>query len=318
MAYEVETIAPVTTPIDATAASTAVMREERILEPYRQRKVTAKLAQEIGQIDTNDTSTQAPPAEEPAKETPTEETVKLSPQMAALARKEQAFRRQQQELKAKEQALAAREAEIAEFKALKAKLDAKDYSEVEKLVPYNEYAEYLINKGTQTTPEQEALKKLEAEVQGMKQAQKTDLEKRFEAAVADRKSAVSQLVASSNEFPGIKKLKQEDAVVQHILDTWEHDDVELTVEQAAKEVEEVMKERAKAWASILEQEEPPKEELKKPLQPTRGTKTLTNEMTIQGEQKPSNRSFHGMTDTERYAEARRRAEEKLKQKLLRG
>lgn len=312
MAYEVEAIAPVTTPTDASIASSPVMREERVLDPYRQR--ASLLTKEIGQKNTNDTSTQGSPAE--AKEAPPAETVTLSPQMAALARKEQAFRRQQQELKAQREAFEAEKAEIAELKALKAKIASKDFSEVEKLVPYNEYAEYLINKGTQTTPEQEALKKLESEVQGMKEAQKTDLEKRFEAAVAERKTAVTALVESSNEFPGIKKLKQEDAVVQHILDTWELDDVELTVEQAAKEVEEVMKERAKAWASILEQETPPVEE-KKPLPPVRqqGPKTLTNEMTIQGEQKPSRKSFQGMTDVERYAEARRRAEEKLK---LRG
>lgn len=309
MAYEVEAITPITTPIDATAAKTAVMREERVLEPY-QRKVTAVAPTEIGQKTINDTSTQAAP-EAPK---PTVETVALSPQMAALARKEQAIRRQEKDFKAKEAALVAREAEVARLKAMEQKIAAKDYSEVEKVVPYNEYAQWLIDKGTETTPEQQALKKLESEVQGMKDAQKTDLEKRFEAAVADRKRAVTELVGSSQEFPGIKKLKQEDAVVQHILDTWEHDSVELTVEQAAKEVELAMKAEAKAWAAILETETvtPPVEE-KKPLPPIRqGTKTLTNDMTIQGEAKPIRKSLSGLTDAERWAEARRRAEVSLK------
>lgn len=308
MAYEVESIAPTVTPTDASIASSPVMREARVVEPYRQRSMPA--VKESGQVNTNDTSTQAAPAE--TKATPPAETVALSPQMAALARKEQAFRRQQQQLKTEREALEREKAEVAEFKALKQGLANRDFSEVEKHVPYNEYTEYLISKGTETTPEQQALKNVELKLQKLEDARKTDIDRRFDAAIAERKRAAVALVESSPEFSGIKKLKQEDAVVQHILDTWEEDSVELTVEQAAKEVETALREQATQWASIIETEAKPPVEEKNPLPPMRqGTKTLTNEMTIQGEAKPQRKSFQGMTDAERWAEARRRAEEKL-------
>lgn len=320
MAYEVEAITPTTTPTDASAAASSVMREERVIEPYKQRTIL-KVAPESSQTNTNDTSTQeAKPEATEAK--PTAETVTLSPQMAALARKEQAFRRQQQELKAKETALEAERAEIADLKALKAKLESKDYSDVEKLVPYNEYAQYLIDKGTETTPEQQALKNLESKINSVEEARKSDIEKQFNAAVAERKRVVDQFVESNTELVGVKNLHKafkvtgQQAVLDHILDTWENDGIDLSVEEAAKEVEQIAKERAQAWASVFEQEKPPVEE-KKPLPPVRQAKTLTNEMTIQGEVKTTRKSFQGMTDAERYAEARRRAEERLKQ-ITRG
>jgi len=113
-------------------------------------------------------------------------------------------------------------------------------------------------------------------------------------------------------------LKMQEAVVQHILDTWEHDNIDLTPEQAAKEVEELLIERAneeyaklsglskiKSKSAVVDE--------KKQLPPLKqGIKTLTNNMTATGEIKRPAKSFQGMTDNERWAEARRRAEEKLK------
>ncbi len=309
MAYEVEAVSPSVTPTDASVHSSPVMREERVVEPYRQR--TIKPAPQIGQPDINDTSVPATGAETPK---PAEESVTLSPQMAALARKEQAFRRQQQEFKAQLAAAQAQNAELTQLRAMKAKLESKDFSEISKMVPYNDYANWLIENGSQASPEQQALKKLEAELEGVKEAQKTDVEKRFEAAVAERRNAAKELVASNPEFSSIKELKQEEAVVQHILDTWEHDDIELTVEQAAKEVEQALVEQGNKWASIPKIKSASTPAEKKDLPPMKpGIKTLTNEMTIQGDVKNPRKSFQGMTDSERYAEARRRAEEKLKQ-----
>jgi hypothetical protein len=314
MSYEVEAVAPTVTPTDASVTSSPVMREERVVEPYRQRisKITTQPMEQIGQQNTNEVNVTPTAGETQPK--PTEETVTLSPQMAALARKEQAFRRQQQEFKAQLAAAQAQQAELNELRAMKEALASRDFSKIQDLVPYNDYATWLIENGSQTTPEQQALKKLETELEGVKKSQKDDVEKRFEAAVAERRTAVKELVESKPEYSSIKELGQQEAVVQHILDTWEHDDVELSVEQAALEVEQALVERGQKWASISKLKGTAKPEEKKELPPMKsGAKTLTNEMTIQGEVKSPRRSFQGLTDSERYAEARRRAEEKLKQ-----
>lgn len=240
---------------------------------------------------------------------PTEDTVKLSPQVTALARKEAKFRQQEQALKAKEQSLVEREAKLVKLAELEEKLKAKDYSSVEEIVNYDEYTQYLVDKQKNTDPTQQALKKLTEEVGEIKKSAKDSLTQQFEAAVKERRDAVTKLVESDPEYSTIKELKRQDAVVQHILDTWEHDEVDLPVEQAAKEVEEALLEEAKKYAS-LPKIKPPIDE-KKPL-PSMKPKTMTNEMTTSGVKTPL-KSLQFMSESERYAEARRRAVEKLEQ-----
>jgi len=286
------------------SAPAPMMREEREIDPYAHKRTTIKppVNPEIGQLPIK---SEAPRAEEPAKP---EETVTLSPQVAALARNEQ-------DLKAKAASLETERAEIAELKALKAKLAAKDFSGIEDLVKYDDYTQYLIEKSEASTPEQQALKALAAKVDGVEKAHKEDVEKRFEAAVNDRRKAVTSLVESNEEYSTIKELKMQEAVVQHILDTWENDSIDLSPEDAAKEVEAELLERAGKWASLSKlKAKTPTEDEKKQLPPLKpGIKTLTNNMAVSGEIKRPLRSFQNMSDSERYAEARRRAEEKLKQ-----
>lgn len=310
MSYEVT---PVLNPNASSAAPAAeIMREPREFDPYKKKIVTTPPVprETTGQTgisaEKSVTEVSAPPAE----------TVTLSPQVAALARKEQAYRRNEQELKTKAAALEAERAEIAELKALKAKLANKDFSGIEDLVKYDDYTQYLIDKQEATTPEQIAVKKLEQEVEGIKKAHSEDVSKRFEAAVQERRKAVTSLVETNEEFSSIKELKMQEAVVQHILDTWENDQIDLSPEEAAKEVEAELVERAGRWSALpkLKAKVAPVEDSKNlpPLKPQ--LKTLTNNMAATGEIKRPVKSFQNMTDSERYAEARRRAEEKLKQR----
>lgn len=304
MGYEREAIVDSGTPLPATPGH--VMREERVFEPYR--TVAKAPKAEVGGQSTTDVAQVAKPAEPGSV---TEETVTLSGPAAALARKEQKFRQAEQALKAKDAALEAERAEIADLKALKAKLAAKDYSGIESQVPYNEYTNYLIEKGSSEDPVQAKIKELDSKIDSVEKARLDDVSKRFDAAVAERKKAVVALVDSDAAYSRIKKAGAQEAVLQHILDTWEHDSVDLSPEQAAKEVEELLKERAQKWASLNE-ESVPAEAAQKQLPPLKtGVKTLTNNMSATGEIKRPVKSFQGMTDAERYAEARRRAEEKL-------
>lgn len=316
MSYEKSLITDSPSAIPSQPSQPA-MREELVIEPFKplsQRLAKASEAVAAGRATIN---SEQPVRPEVSSATP-EETVTLSPQMAALARKEQRFRQRELEVKKRSESLDAERAEIQELKALKAKLAAKDYSGIEDLVKYDEYTQYLIEKTNGVSPQEEAVKKLALEVEGLKTAQKTDVEKRFEAEVSRRRDAVKTLVQTDPKFSKIKKAKAEEAVVQHILDTWEHDNKDLSPEEAAKEVEEVLAEKANQWKALLENEvEQAHAQVageKKQLPPLKAPiKTITNQMAASGEIKRPLKSFAQMSDSERYAEARRRAEEKLKQ-----
>lgn len=290
------------------------MREERVFNPYRANSSPAlgvdppTSPEPIGQSDTQRVS----PAEDTAK---TEETVKLSPQVAAIARREQRFRQQQQELEKEKAELAAQKAEIEQLRAMKQKLAAKDYSGLEGLVDYNDYSQYQLNKINGSDPVKEELTKLQTKVTEIEKKAQDNLEKQYQAAVEERRIAAKTLVDSSDQFPRIKKAQATEAVVQHILDTWEHDSKELSIDQAAKEVEEILIERAKAWAALLEDEKevdppPVSETQKKPLPSLKSGLTLTNDMTSLETKRPV-KPYQQMSDHERWAEARRRALAKL-------
>jgi hypothetical protein len=315
MAYTTEVIVNPNNPVSAQPSPQ--MREERVVDPYSSRAKAAKIEAvqaKVGQSGIN-SAQESKPVEETTG-TP-EETVTLSPQMAALARKEQRFRQREQAIKDREIALEARNVKLAKLEAMETKLAAKDYSGIEELVKYDEYTNYLIEKESNLSPEQLAVKKLADEVEALKASQKDDVAKRFDAAVQERRKAVTELVATKPEFSKIKKAKAEEAVVKHILDTWENDNEELSVEQAAKEVEEILTERAQSWKALLEDEpsvqsvDDGEKKILPPLKPQ--IKTLTNNMAASSEIKRPLKSFSNMSDAERYAEARRRADEKLKQ-----
>lgn len=307
MSYEKEAVV---TPSAAPSPTSPIMKEERVVESYsnpnRVEEARARVVDKSDQPNISKGSADTQPAED---------TVKLSPQIAALARKEQKFRQREQQQKQKEEEFKAKTERLSKYESLEDKLAKDDYSDVENIVNYDKYTNYLLNKDSNLTPEQIALKKLENEVEGMKKNNVENVNKQFEAAVQFRRNAVVQLVDSNKEFNTLKKAgpKAAEAVVQHILDTWENDEVDLSPEQAAKEVQATIVAKARKWADILNGdtlESSPGN--KKQLPPLKsGTKTITNNMTTQGEVKRTLKSFQNMTESERYEEARKRAEERI-------
>ena len=282
MAYEkgafVETSAGPVAPLPVGS------REERVIDPHgsnsRLAAAQARVAEKIGQQTINGSNA-------PAETAQTAETVTLSPQVAALARKEQKFRQRELAAKAKEDSLKAQEAELADLRAMKAKLAAKDYSALDGVVDYNDYSQHQINKLNGVDPNQEAIKALEAKITSLEKNQEESTSKLFDAAVAERKNAAIKLLATDPALSQFKakveksmpSVKLEDAVTQHILDTWEHDSEELSVEQATKEVRSVLLDKAKKWASLLEETPQAVESpagTKKPLPALKtGLKTIT-------------------------------------------
>lgn len=311
MAYEVEAITPATTPVNSSIQDSGKLREDKVFEPY---KVKARSQSPTKTVQTDNTV--ASPSDPAAVSAPAAESVALSPAMAALARKEQRFLQQQSELKAQQKALEAERAEIAELKAMKAKLAAKDFSGIEEQVPYDDYVKYLLSKQPQSE-EAKHLAEISNRIEKIEGTQKQSLEDRMADAINSTRDAVKGVVESNAEFSSIKELGLHEAVVQHILDSWDQDNVELTPEQAAKEVETLLVEQAAKFAGLpkLKAATPAAPAEEKKLPPLKqGITTLTNNMAAAGDAKRPNRPFQGMSDSERWAEARRRAEEKLKQK----
>jgi hypothetical protein len=240
-------------------------------------------------------------AESPA----TEESVTLSPKISALARKEQAARRREQALAQREKELADKLAKADKYEALQKKLAAKDYSAADELgMTYDEYTNYLLNKQKSDDPNESRFQKLERENAELKKAQEEKEIRDYQANQALWKQEISKAIDENPEFKTIKKAKAQDLVLKHINDSFEEDDVELTVEQAAKEIEEGLKDRARKAAALLEDEEKPKEE--KVLGPPKTSpKTITQNMTVTSHEKKP-KPLHLMSEREQWEEAARR------------
>lgn len=239
---------------------------------------------------------------------PAEEAVKLSPQLSALARKEQAFRQREQVLKQREIDLAEKLAKADLFDQLKTKMGAKDFSEAEKLgLNYDEYVQYKLAQANGDDPQAEKFKTLEQQIEALKKGQEESAEQQFEETKAAYKQEITTLVASDPEFSSVKELKREDAVLQLILDSWEEDNEELTVRQACTDIENFLIEQGKSFADLSKlKPKAPAEEARQLPPPKVGVKTLTNNMQPPAnEQKPAT-SLQYLSESERYAEARRR------------
>jgi hypothetical protein len=254
----------------------------------------------------------------PAAESATPvESVRLSAQVTAIARKEQAYRERELALKEREKAIEAKLAGADQFEQLKAKMSAKDFSEAEALgLNYEEYTKYILEKQGGEDPIQAELKALRAEIAAQKQSQEESAANQYEETVAEYKKEIGKAVASDPEFSSIKELegitgvKGEDAVLQLILDAFNEDNEELSVADACQQIEDYVVGFGKKFSALSklkprEEEAAPERTLPRPVV----GKTLTNDMTVNSEKRPF-KSLQYLSEAERYAEARRRVMER--------
>lgn len=233
-----------------------------------------------------------------------EESVTLSPKVSAIARREQAHRQREQLLKQRESDLAEKLANADKFEKLKAKIAAKDYSAAEEIgLTYEEYTNHLVTKQAEKNPESEKLSKVERELAELKQAQEESTVREYQANQTLWKQEISRVVAS-DEFSAIRELGAEDLVLQHINDSFEEDEIELTAEEAAKEIEGALVGRAEKLAGLSKI----KQRFETPTRKLGAPKTITQNMTVSS-QKPVKKPFHLMSDSEQIAEAYRRVQE---------
>lgn len=252
------------------------------------------------------------------------ESVRLSPQVTALARAEQKQRHRELELKKREEALEARLADADKYSQLKTKLDAKDYSAAEELgMTYEDHTKYLIDKQSSEDPQAQAYKALEKEVQDLKKGQEERAAEEYEGQVAEYRTALKSLAESTPEFMRVHKFKEDgpegkeitgtDVALQFILDEFE-EEREVTLEEALKVTDSYLKERAQKWAALIEEPKAEVEAAPKTLPPPKqGSRTLTQQMQPSGDTPRPQKSYQHMSEEERYAEARRRVIERQQQ-----
>jgi hypothetical protein len=269
-----------------------------------------KIIQHSTGMDMKKTFSGAPATEESRQistpvDTSTPKEATLSPQLTALARKEQRIRQQELALKQEKDALAAERADIAQLKAAKSKISAKDYSVLDELgVSYEEWTQYLISKGN-PDPSAERIKQLEDKLSKFESNQVESTNKQYEATVSQYKRDIAKTTETNPKFKGIKAVEAEEHVLQHILDTFKEESVVLTIDEACEDVLSALKDEANRFKALEEQPEVPQQE--KALPPPRTSpRTLTNSITQSTPSQPRNQMQH-MSPKERLAEAVKRA-----------
>jgi len=249
----------------------------------------------------------APTKEPEVVENTTEESVTLSPKVSAIARKEQAQRAREKEFADKERTFAEKMADAEKYRVLTEKLKNKDYSAVDELgLQYEEIVKHELNKEASKDPAQDRVRKVEEELAALKKQREEDEVNTYKANQALWKQEIVKVVAENDDFSTIRDLGQEDAVLQHINDSFEEDNTELTVEQAAKEIEEVLFARAEKFASVTKlKNKVPEGRALGP--PKTAVKTITQNMTTTPKSVQS-KPFHLMSESEQIAEAIRRVQ----------
>lgn len=249
-------------------------------------QVSPQQSQEKSQAS-EPTKAQAP-EQAPAQEVKAEPE-KLSPQFAALARKEKALRLEARRIKL----------EREEVKAEKDKFKTQDYIPKDRLtketlqvlaeagLSQDQIAQLLLNNPTPIAPKDPTISKLEAQVaELMDKLSKTETDfkdnqtKAYDQAVNQIRNDVKLMIDSDPSYETIKARNLQESVVKHIERTFHEDGVMLTNEQAAQEVEEALREETKRLTSLSYMKpEPvpqaPKQETQMKQQPVR---TLTHDM----------------------------------------
>lgn len=229
----------------------------------------------------------------PVSQEVTEETKKepsLTPQHVALARKEKAIREQMRAVQAEREAIQAEKAEMVSLKSWKAKLAQEPLSVLtEAGVTYDQLTQSLLN-SPQANPEIEKLKQeLRAEIKAAQDSiadqSKAQEQAKYEQVKKQILSDVTLLVDGDEAFDMIKSTQSQNAVVELIEEHFKENGVILSLEDAAKEVEEYLLNEAYKMAQYKKVQaklnpkpiEPTPAEKSPP--PQKASPTLTNRVT---------------------------------------
>lgn len=211
---------------------------------------------EVDALEPLEAATVDQPVEE---KQPTEAEVALSRQFAQIARQEKALRAREQQFKAREDAIKAREAAITE----QPKQDMSGYISKDRLksdplsvfaeanMSYDDVVQQLINQPTKDprveamfTQMQDEIKALKAANEQSQQSYKDQQTQQYQAAVKQIETDTRALVKSDPAFETIRATNSIKDVVDLIEQTYHKDNILLTVEEAAQQVEDYLVEEA--------------------------------------------------------------------------
>lgn len=247
-------------------------------------------------------------------------SVKLGPEVTALARKQQAMRQREQAIAEREKQLEERLAKAEKYSRLEAGVESGDYSGLGELkVDYNKLTKWELDRQLGEDPQAQKFNSLEEQIQALKKSQEDKATEEYEETVAAYRTEITSLI-DAPEFQALKKFKETgaegkefsgvDIALQLILDSWEEDQVEVSSEEAVRLTKESLIERARKYSALME--EPVQEESKLPP-PRAGSRTLTQQLQPAGVTKQPAKSLQHLSEAERYAEARRRVLERQQQ-----
>lgn len=263
------------------------------------------LQSEARQTETVET----PSSEElaPAETAPVKEEAPLSSQYAVLARKQKEQRLRDQELRTREAKIKAAEDALKAPKA--PEFDSSKFVDRQRLtddpfavlnelgLTYDQLTELALNA---PKPEQLAmnneLRALKAEIAALRgesektqQSFKEQQEQTYKQAINEIRRETMSVVNSDPAFETIKASKSIDEVVSLIEKTYNEDGILMTVEEAARQVEEYLIEEAVKYAGLKKIQDrlaaarapktAPQSPQKTSTPPQGGMKTLTNSVT---------------------------------------
>lgn len=274
-------------------------------EEFRHPRMQIKASTGMSMPEREAPETPAPGQPGIKEETSPAAAVTLSPQLTALARKQQKLQQEIQAQREREETWTKEKSDYVPKSDLqaKAKQNAAEALKEALGMDYNELTQLMLDQQQGADP----VKALASEVQALKKSQEENTNKQYEATLKQYKAEAESLVSADlKSFHFISKGKHLDAVVQHIVETWQEDpDKVLTVEQAAKEVEEFLREEAKTQAALLKEIESPQEEPapQKTLPPPQkaAPRTLTNQ--VEATPTRTYNQFQHLSMKERIAQA---------------
>lgn len=190
------------------------------------------------------------PVVAPVAETVDTSQSELSPKFAALAKKEKELRRIQQQLQAERQSLKTEADKYKSEYISKSKLSEDPISVLlENGYSVDQIAQRLLNQ--QQNPQDQAMRALQAELKAVKDAQTQAVEEQRKQQSTQYEQALNQirvdakaLIESDANYETIKESGAVEAVVELIKTRFETDQTLLSIEQAAKEVEDYLIEEA--------------------------------------------------------------------------
>lgn len=218
-----------------------------------------------GTQDRQTTTNEVPPTPEAPK--PEDQ---ISPKFAALARKEKALRDEFQKLKVEQEAFKTKQTEYETGYIPRAKLAERAKQDAlgiltELGITPDEFTQQLLN----SNPQDHVTRKLEAQIKALEDrlnqtVSKADEQqsKAYDQALNQIRNEAKVLIDSNPDFETIKDTNSTEAVVELIRDTFDKDGTLLSVEEAAKEVEEYLLEQGIKMAQFRKV----KEKLSQPVE----------------------------------------------------